>query len=287
MTDLQWPDGKKTAVVFDVAFEAWSEGGRSAIGPMGNPLPGGVWDTNAVSWGNYGARTGIWHLLDVLDRYQVRATVFVSACLAAREPAAVRAIAAGGHDICCHGYAQDMIPALYAEDEERELIKRCRGALGDLLGTPPAGWISPRGTPSRVTSALLAEEGFTWHGDAYDSDFPYVERFGDRQILAVPLTTEVNDLSVCVRHGNPPRVLLETMRDALTARLDQRVPEPQGHLDVLGHTHVCGRPLWAWFYGQMIEAAKAEPDVWVATKGELAGWAIRARPGGTFDPRAR
>lgn len=287
MADFEWPDGKKTAIVFNVAFEAWSEEGGSAIGPMGNPLPANVRDTNAVSWGRYGARTGIWNLLDVLDRHQVRATVFVSACLAAREPAAVRAIAGAGHDICCHGYAQDMIPALYPEDQERELIKRCRGTLGDLLGAPPTGWISPRGTPSKVTSTLLAAEGFTWHGDAYDSDFPYVERVGGGEILAIPLTTEVNDLSVCIRYGNPPRVMLETMRDGVSARLDQRVPGPRGHLDVLGHTHVSGRPLWGWFYGQMIDAAKTEREAWVTTKGELADWAIRTRSGVGPDPRAR
>ncbi len=57
--DYRWPDGRHVAVVFNVAFEGWSDGKAPGIGPMGNPLPGGIFDTNALAWGHYGRRT--WH----------------------------------------------------------------------------------------------------------------------------------------------------------------------------------------------------------------------------------
>ena len=56
---FRWPGGRHVAVVFNLAYEAWSDGIAPGIGPMGNPLPPGVVDTNAISWANYGATRGI------------------------------------------------------------------------------------------------------------------------------------------------------------------------------------------------------------------------------------
>jgi hypothetical protein len=56
------------AVVLNVAYEGWSDSKAPGIGPMGNPLPAGAFDTNALSRGSYGATRGIERLLRVLDR---------------------------------------------------------------------------------------------------------------------------------------------------------------------------------------------------------------------------
>src|SRR5882672_2377143 len=84
--DFRWPGGRFVAVVFNVAYEAWSDGKAPGIGPMGNPLPPGTFDTNALSWGNYGQDTGIERLLKILDRHRHRATVMISGVLAERVP---------------------------------------------------------------------------------------------------------------------------------------------------------------------------------------------------------
>ena len=47
--DFRWPGGRHIAVVFNVAYEAWSDGVATGVGPMGNPLPAGARDTNAIS----------------------------------------------------------------------------------------------------------------------------------------------------------------------------------------------------------------------------------------------
>ena len=80
--DLRWPGDRHVAVVFNVAYEAWSDGNASGIGPMGNPLPAGVFDTNADSYGRYGAQAGIRRLMDILHRAGVHANVFTSGVLA-------------------------------------------------------------------------------------------------------------------------------------------------------------------------------------------------------------
>jgi hypothetical protein len=51
-----WPEGRQYAIFVNVAFEAWAEGKVPGVSPMGNPLPGGLFDTQARSWGEYGWR---------------------------------------------------------------------------------------------------------------------------------------------------------------------------------------------------------------------------------------
>ncbi|MFD1379972.1 hypothetical protein [Fodinicurvata halophila] len=36
-TNLLWPGQRNVAVVFNIAYEAWSPGQSSGVGPMGNP----------------------------------------------------------------------------------------------------------------------------------------------------------------------------------------------------------------------------------------------------------
>ena len=49
--DFRWPGGARIAIVFNIAYEGWSDGKTSGIGPMGNVLAPGYFDTNAHSWG--------------------------------------------------------------------------------------------------------------------------------------------------------------------------------------------------------------------------------------------
>lgn len=271
MNGISWPGGRRVAVVFNVAYEAWEEGVAPGISPMGNPLPANHFDTQAADWGEYGWRRGIWRLLEVLGRHDVRATVFTSACLAERAADTVAALAEAGHDVCGHSYAQNVLPVMLGEDAEREHIARCRALLEGLLGQRLQGWVSPRGTPSARTRALLAEAGFAWHGDCFNQDHPVVEDCGGRRIVAVPLKMEVNDLPIAMRHGNPPGAYLDTFDAVFAAALDD---PSAGHVDVTVHTHVFGRPHGARIYEEVIRRVLSRDDVWVTTKSGLARWAL-------------
>ena len=123
--NMRWPGDRNVAIVFNVAYEVWSEGATSGIGPMGNPLPGGKFDHNADTYGRYGAQTGIRRLMRVLGEAGVRANIFTSGALAERDPEQVKAVIAAGHEIVSHGYAQDLIPStLSAEDDEKYIRKK-------------------------------------------------------------------------------------------------------------------------------------------------------------------
>jgi peptidoglycan/xylan/chitin deacetylase (PgdA/CDA1 family) len=250
-------------VLFNVAYEAWSDGKGPGIGPMGNPLPAGHFDTNALSWGNYGPIRGIGRLLECLARHDVKASVMVSGVLAERYPETVAAIAGVGHEIVAHAFAQDVIPATLSDALVREDIARTTRALAGVVGSAPKGWISPRGTPSMTSAGALSEAGYLWHGDAFDDDLPYIQQFGERTIVAIPLTMEVNDLPHAVRYGNSPREFVALFRDVLDRA---RTQDSAAMIDVTAHAHVFGRPSGAGAFEAVLELAKASAELWIGTR---------------------
>ena len=70
----------------------------------------------------------------------------------------------------------DVIPALLSDEDERKNIERCTKLLEKASGKKIVGWLSPRGTSKPSTPKLLAEAGYRWYGDVFDTDLPYVQK---------------------------------------------------------------------------------------------------------------
>ena len=265
--EWRWPGGKRIAVVFNVCLEAWSDGKAPGISPMGNPLPQGVLDTMAISWAAYGVKTGIYRLLEAFGRHGAKTSVMVSAIVAERAPEAVKAIAQGGHEVLSHSYAMDVIPALLTDDEERANIERCTKLLETASGQKIRGWLSPRGTSKPTTPKLLAEAGYRWYGDVFDADMPYVLRFGNKSIVAIPLSYDVNDMP-SMKYGHAPQTMLDAFDDVIGIARER--DDELRIIDVTSHAHIFGHHRGAYYYEKIIEKATASPDIWVGTRAQVA-----------------
>jgi polysaccharide deacetylase family protein (PEP-CTERM system associated) len=116
-------------------------------------------------------------LLDLLDEARSHATFFVLGWVAERQPRLVRAIAARGHEIACHGYGHQMITrqsrAQFGED-----VRRAKAAVEDAAGAAVIGYRAP--TFSVVRETLWSLEVLVETGFRYDSSiFPIVhDRYG-------------------------------------------------------------------------------------------------------------
>lgn len=262
-----WANGKKIGIVFRMAYEWWSDGHWPGIGPMGNPLKGGVPDSNAIGWAEYGHRRGVHRVLEVFERHKIKASILVCGIMAERYPHEVKAIADLGHDIVAHSYAMDVIPAYLNEKDELDNIRRTTDLIANVIGHRPQGWISPRSTPSPLTARLLAREGYQWHSDTLNDDLPYKVDFGDCSIVAVPGTMEVNDLPLFMRHGQPPRVMVEIFEDWL--EYVRKYEKEAIKIDPTVHAHVFGRPAGTGAFQKILEIATAADDVWIGTRSQM------------------
>src|SRR5262245_17793427 len=124
-------------------------------------------------------------LLALLAEHRVRGTFFMLGWVAERSPALVRRIAAGGHEIACHGYSHQLIYS-QSETEFREETRRAKHHLEDTLGTAVHGY---RAASFSITQqSLWALDVLIDLGFEYDSSvFPIRhDRYGIPGAAAAP-----------------------------------------------------------------------------------------------------
>lgn len=267
-TPQGWPAGRPLAISISVMLEGWAEGSAPGIGPMGNPLKPGVTDLQALSWAEYGPKVGTHRLLDMLGRARLHAVFYTSGVIAERYPELTRSIAERGHSVAAHGWSQGTLPPYLSPDAEQDDITRCVDVLTRTSGQRPRGWLSPRCTPSAITSRLLARAGFRWHADMFDSDLPYRIDTPDGALVGMPFTMEVNDMPLYVRYGNEPDAFTRTL-----ARIVEGWPalgSPPACLDITVHAHIFGRPYGAIAFMDSLALVQRSPWCWLTNHAELA-----------------
>ena len=119
ISDARWPDGVRLPVV--LTFEHQSgEGTPPLPGDRPNYMMGGALE--------YGGRTGIWNILEVLDTLGVTATFFVCGTTAEKYPDAVRAAREAGHEIAGMSYSFERVRTAGTAREQamvRKTVRRC------------------------------------------------------------------------------------------------------------------------------------------------------------------
>jgi peptidoglycan/xylan/chitin deacetylase (PgdA/CDA1 family) len=267
-----WPKDRPLAVSVSVMLEGWAAPDAPGMGPMGNLLKAGTVDLQGRSWAEYGAKVGAWRLLDLLDQERTRAVFYTSGVVAEDYPALPAAIAQRGHPVAAHGWSQGTLPAYLTPEREAADITRCVDVITATAGAPPLGWLSPRCTPSERTSGFLAERGFEFHAEMFDSDLPYRLDTPSGSLIGVPFTMEVNDMPLYVRYGNEPDAFTRTL-----ARIVEgwpRLGSPHACLDITVHAHVFGRPYGALAFLDSLAVVKQSPHCWLTNHAELAAiWA--------------
>ena len=262
-----WPNGEKIAVLVTVMLESWSEGKAPPYSPMTSPLREGTADLIGVSWSEYGGRTGIWRIMKILDEFEVRATACVSGRSVELFPDAVKELHKKGHEVAAHGYTQDgFLPYLSAE-EEKATIRRCLGLLENATGTRPAGWFSPRATPTSHTATLLAEEKLLWHGDYNDTDHPYLLRTDRGTLVAIPHSDFTDNRTL----RSSPRVFYQAYKDTFDFL---HGAEQKALINLTFHAHFGGRPLMAAMVAEILKYMKGFSGVWFARHDEIAKWVL-------------
>jgi peptidoglycan-N-acetylglucosamine deacetylase len=107
--------------------------------------------------------------LDLLERYDARATFFVVGNACAAHPGAAARIAARGHEVAGHGFSHRAFPKLDARTLRDELARTA--ALLPTPRTPRPLVRPPYGATSVRSLALCAQAGFTtvlWSRDSDD-----------------------------------------------------------------------------------------------------------------------
>ncbi len=271
---FRWPEGVRAAACF--TFDLDAESGIL----FEHPEAAGWLDV--LSHQAYGPRTGVYRLLGVLARQDVRATFFVPGWVAERWPDAVRAIRDDGHEIGHHGYFHEGSRGVTAPELERRLLRGFE-ALDAVAGVRPIGYRAPMWELSAEMPAILARHGFRYESSLMDSDVPYLldcgegsggsPGSGNASLVELPVQWALDDWEAYAYlpgiTGSGWIARPSEMFDRWTDELDSLIAE--GGLFVLtNHPFLSGRASRAAALETLITHAKLSQGLWVATCSEIA-----------------
>lgn len=276
---IRWPDGARIAVTFSCLLEAWSEGFSPPTIPPGRkayfegtdkalPKP----NLLQVDWYAYGGRCGVWRFLDLFEKHGVKASWYVNGRAAELYPEATREIARRGNEVVGHSYAQDIVSYQLDKDAETAMIRRCTQILEEISGYRPVGWLWPFMYPTQHTARILVNEGYIWHGDYEGWDMPFPIKIDGKTIIAIPYKFgDLNDLLINILTQQPASAWLDQFKTTFDFLYEEgRMSPKMFHATV--HSHIFGRPYGAALVDKALQYVKSFPNVWVATRAEIAKW---------------
>lgn len=265
------PDGARIAVSVNLALEAFRH--KSQLTLEARP---GKTDHFSLSYAEYGARAGIWRILDLLDELGLKASMSINGKAAELYPDAVRATAQAGHEVVGHGWENDVLNEDANPEGERAEIRRVTAAITEAAGVRPVGWTSPGSAGSENTLDLLVQEGYIWNGDQANDDLPYSVPTRNGPIMILPrVNMPQNDLIMWAKANNPPSVIFESFKDTFDELYSEGVKGSPKWVEIVLHAHMGGRPTLIPTVRRCIAYARQHEGVWFPRKGDVARWAAQ------------
>jgi allantoinase len=267
-----WPDGARIAFTVTLMLDYWElepPQGANADPRIVSPL--GRFSPDWLTWSQreYGARVGIFRVLDVLDRFGVTPSVALGSAAAQRYPELVDELMCRNACFLAHGsHATRRITSRMSEAEERAFIIAARDAVASATGAAPLGWCGQDFNESARTPALLAEAGFTYTTDWANDDRPYLlGPYGEgRRLLALPPQPEWNDLE-CMRLRN---VSAPVWADGIAEAFAVLHDEGGGVFNQTLHPWIAGQAHRVRWLREALARVLGKPAIWRATTDQVA-----------------
>ena len=261
---VRWPGGVRLPVV--LTFEHQSgEGAPLFPGDRPNYMVGGTMQ--------YGARRGIWNILELLDKYQIKATFFVCGTTAEKYPDAVQAAQKSGHEIAGMSYSFESVRTS-STDRERSIIRRSVQVLEGITGARIQGWRCPDYRISPQTHDILAEEGFAWDSSMLNDDLPYLFDCGARRLVEIPFSTSTADKTY-IGYPYPQRGGPDGLANVWNNEFEVLYVESERSprfLILSLQTWATGRPAPLRILRQFLDRLVGHEEFWFARCGDISKW---------------
>ena len=226
-----------------------------------------------MSQGAYGWKTGLPRVLDLLERYGIKATFFVPGLVIQQRPAQMEAILTAGHEIAHHSWSHAWIVNLTPE-EEREEMEKGYEIIKRVTGRAPAGYRSPAGEFSPQTMGLLQEYGFSYSSNYFDCDEPYLHWYEGREtdLVEFPFAWVLDDAPFFQYSITLPGRTMQApsaVQEAWCAEFDGLYRE-EAQFCLAMHPQIIGRHSRICALEGLIQHILQHANVWFARCDEVA-----------------
>ena len=223
---------------------------------------------------DYGPRVGIWRLMELLDRYNIKATVSLNSDVCKHYPIIDEEGKKRGWEFMGHGYTQKSMQKV---ENEAEDIRKTTEAIARATGKPPRGWLGPGLTETWHTPDLLVEHGYRYVCDWVLDDQPVVLKTRTKPIVNLPYTQECNDVAMMLIQHHQGMEYYQRASD----QFDQLYEDSKDSARVMAlvvHPYIMGVPHRLKYYRMILEKVRARRDVLFWTGEQILDWYLAQRP---------
>ena len=213
---------------------------------------------------DYGNRVGVWRLMEVFDRLDIRATVSLSMAVLEMYPEIAEAMTERRWEFMCHGLYNTRYHWNLSEDEERAEIAHCQAIHRRVTGQDFAGWFSPAASNTLNTPDLVAEAGISYLCDLYHDDQPTWVNVRQGDLISLPYSMEVND-SICWRRGMEGEAFAQKIVD----EFETLYAEGGRVMCIAVHPFIMGQPHRIAHLERALAHVLSQPGVWQATGEQI------------------
>jgi allantoinase len=238
---------------------------------IGMAPPPGFPDVLNYAWRDYGTRIGVWRLMELFDRYELRATVALNAKVCEFYPRIIEEGVKRNWEFMGHGLTNSQMLANLPEEEERKVIRTTIETIAKAVGKPPRGWLGPALAETIRTPDLLAESGISYLCDWCNDDQPYPFRVRTGRLISIPYANEINDIPFFVGKGATPDQFREAIQDCFDVMYDEGKRTAKVMAIAL-HPFLTGVPHRQKSLAMALAYIKQHDNVWFATGSEIADW---------------
>ncbi len=261
---LHWPNGARIALWVAPNIEFFH---------LNAKLGGAANVPNVPGWAerDYGNRVAVFRMMEVFDRYDLRATVCLNSDVCKFHPRIMEEGMKRSWEWMGHNTSNSFRPSDLARTEQQAVIHECLETITRFTGTRPKGWLGPGLQESWDTLDILAEEGIEYVCDWCNDDQPYaITLDSGKRLVAVQYAHELNDLPVFVRQNRTA----DEFRDMICRQFDVLYREAERSnsgrvLAIALHPYLTGVP----YRIDALDAALAyickHDSVWRTTGGEI------------------
>ena len=246
------------------------------LNDIGFPPVPGKRNPLAESAFEYGSRVGVWRVLRIFEKFDVKMSILGVATALERNPEVTRAFVESGHEIVSHGLR--WIDYHFVEEtEERAHIHQAAARIQKVAGVKPIGWMT--GRPGPNTRRLLVEHGgFHYDRDALNDELPYWVTVAGMPHLVIPYSYETNDNRCDQSNGFAQSDdFFQYMRDAFDLLYEEGEDRP-GLLSIGLHDRLIGRPARAVGLIKLLDHMQSKGDVWFCTGADVAAHWRKTHP---------
>ena len=279
-----WPGGARIALQIVLNYEEGGEnsvlhGDRASETFLSEIIGAQAFEMRHLSMESlyeYGSRAGFWRIMRELERRSIPVTVFGVTMAMERNPEAVAAMLAGGHEIACHGWRWISYQSM-DNATERDHMQLAVDAVRRMTGSAPLGWYTGRDSPN--TRRLLVEHGgFLYDADSYADDLPYWVEVGATPHLVVPYTLDANDMRFATAQGfNSGEQFFQYLKDSFEVLYAEGETRPK-MMSVGLHCRIAGRPGRFAALCRFLDHVQRHDRVWICRRVDIARHWIKRHP---------